>query len=184
MVTSEKITTIAPALLAAQMKMSAAVKGAENPFFKSKYADYTEVLKACKEALNSNDIIILQPHNAEKNTVETILLHSSGEFISSETRVVFDGMDAQKMGSAITYARRYGLQSLIALPAEDDDANSVSSKKHERYVDNNDTRPWLSEGEKKEFLLRIKNGEDVVEELKKFRMKNLFRTELLNAMGK
>lgn len=128
MKTSETIKTIAPALLKAQKLIGGATKGAANPFFKSKYADYGAVLEACKDHLNENGIMILQPHTANErgSFVETILIHESGEWVSSETQVICAKQnDPQALGSAITYARRYGLQSLLAMPAEDDDGESA-----------------------------------------------------------
>lgn len=127
MKTSPSINEISKALLAAQKSMGSATKDAKNPFFKSKYADYGAVLEACKDELNTNKITILQPHINEGGVdfVETILLHESGEYISSQTKIeVSKKNDPQSLGSAITYARRYGLQSLVALPAEDDDGES------------------------------------------------------------
>lgn len=128
MKTSESITTIAGALLKAQKEMEGAKKDSKNPFFKSKYSDFNSVLEAVKGPLNNNGISILQPHrvdcveNKQYMVVETILLHESGEFLSSETQVVVaKANDPQSLGSAQTYARRYGLQSLTALPSEDDD---------------------------------------------------------------
>lgn len=136
MKSSESITTIAKSLVKAQKEMEGAKKGAKNPFFKSKYADYNAVLEACKSSLNDEGITILQPHkmvidgDQQVAFVETILLHESGEFISSETKIeVSKKNDPQSLGSAITYARRYGLQSLVALPSEDDDGESAMSRK-------------------------------------------------------
>lgn len=135
MKTSESITKIAPALLAAQKEMEGAKKDSNNPFFKSKYADYNAVLEACKGPLNNNGISILQPHRIEITdsatfmVVETILLHESGEFISGETKVeVAKANDPQALGSSQSYARRYGLQSIVSLPSEDDDGNAGSGK--------------------------------------------------------
>lgn len=133
--TSEGIVEISKSLVKAQKEMSAAKKGASNPFFKSKYADFNSVLEACKDALNDNGITILQPHSliqlSEKEiaVVETILLHESGEFVSSQTKIeVAKQNDPQALGSAITYARRYGLQSLVSLPTSDDDGESAMSR--------------------------------------------------------
>jgi hypothetical protein len=132
MKTSESIKNIAVALLASQKLMGGAKKGASNPYFKSKYADLGSVLEACKELLNEAGVAILQPHSNRdgKNFVETILLHAaSGEWISSETEVVCSKQnDPQALGSAITYARRYGLQSLLSMPAEDDDGEGAMSR--------------------------------------------------------
>lgn len=127
MKTSSSVTNIVPALLKAQKLMGGAKKGASNPYFKSKYADLGSVLEACKELLNEHGVVIMQPHS--QHTVETVLWHESGEFISSETPVVCSKQnDPQALGSAITYARRYGLQSLLSMPAEDDDGEGAMSR--------------------------------------------------------
>lgn len=135
MKTSESIKAIAPALLKAQKEMEGAKKDSNNPFFKSKYSDFNAVLEACKGPLNDNEISILQPHrvdvlpNGTFMVVETILLHSSGEFISGETKVeVAKANDPQALGSAQSYAKRYGLQSIVALPSEDDDGETANGR--------------------------------------------------------
>lgn len=125
-VMSQSIKTIAGALLRAQRNMGAALKDAKNPFFKSKYADLNAVREASHPALNAEGIVVLQPivQNAfGRSFVRTLLLHESGEFIASDTEVVASKQnDPQAYGSAVSYARRYGLQSLVSLGAEDDDA--------------------------------------------------------------
>lgn len=133
MKTSPTIGKIAPALLSAQKLMGAATKGSANPYFKSKYADLGAVLESCKDLLNSNGVTILQPHLADERGkfVETLLLHESGEWISGETEIVCSKeSDPQAQGSAITYARRYGLQSLLSIPAEDDDGEAAMNRKN------------------------------------------------------
>jgi len=127
MKTSESIIKIVPALLEAQKAMGAAKKDAVNPYYHSSYADLGSVMETCKELLNKNNITVLQPIMG--TTVETILLHSSGEWMSSETPIVCKvEHDPQALGSAITYARRYGLQSMVFIPSADDDANTASNK--------------------------------------------------------
>ena len=131
MKTSESIKNIIPALLKAQASMGGAVKGSTNPYFKSKYADLGAVLEASKDLLNSNGITILQPHVTTEHGdfVETLLIHSSGEYVSSQTRIVVaKENDPQALGSAISYARRYSLQSLLSMPAEDDDGNVATNR--------------------------------------------------------
>lgn len=122
---------IATALLKAQKEMSNPKKTSANPFFKSKYADLNAVREACIPVLNENGISVIQPTITieGKNYVHTILLHESGETIESMTEIVFKQGDAQAQGSGITYARRYGLQSLVCLGADDDDGNGASGKK-------------------------------------------------------
>lgn len=130
MKTSESLAKFAPAFLKAQRKTGAAVKGSNNPFFKSRYADLGAVMEACKEALNEEGIAVLQPLGwdaVEGDYIETVLLHESGEYISDRTRILAP-KNMQDLGSASTYARRFGLQSMVFTPAEDDDGNSVSGK--------------------------------------------------------
>jgi hypothetical protein len=125
---SESITKVAAALVKAQSEMSNAKKGATNPFFKSKYADLNSIREAALPVLNAHGITIIQPTCVLDgvNYVETILLHESGEYISSLTQIVVDKVnDAQKHGSGLSYARRYALQSIVCLGAEDDDANAA-----------------------------------------------------------
>ena len=117
---------IIEALLKAQKEMGNAIKGANNPFFKSKYADLNSVREAVMPLLNENGILVLQPivHIDGKNFVKTILMHESGQTIESFTEILFKvSNDPQAQGSGITYARRYGLQSLVCIGADDDDGN-------------------------------------------------------------
>ncbi len=131
MKTSESLLKIAPALLAAQKKIGGAHKGATNPFFKSKYADLGAVMEACKEALNESKITVLQPIGTDEQGVyvETLLLHSSGEYISDRMLIAAKSANnPQDQGSAITYARRYSLQSMVFIPSEDDDGQRAASQ--------------------------------------------------------
>lgn len=125
---SESIAKISAALVKSQAEMSNAKKGSNNPFFKSKYADINSIREAALPVLNSHGITVIQPTCVVDgiNYVETILLHESGEYISSLTQIVVDKVtDAQKHGSGLSYARRYALQSIVCLGAEDDDANAA-----------------------------------------------------------
>lgn len=131
---------IIEALLNAQQDMSNAVKSTTNPFFKSKYADLNSVREATIPLLNKNKIVVLQPmvHLEGKNFVKTILLHESGESIESFTEILFKQQnDAQAQGSGITYARRYGLQSLLCIGADDDDGNCASTEQKAKKQESN-----------------------------------------------
>lgn len=126
--TSPTITKIAAALVQAQSEMGNATKDAINPFFKKSYADLNAIREAVLPVLNRNGICAIQPTIVIDGCdfVETILLHNSGEFISSLTRIVVDKVnDAQRHGSGLSYARRYALQSIVNIGAEDDDANKA-----------------------------------------------------------
>lgn len=130
---SETIAKLAAALVKAQSELKAAKKDSANPFFKSKYADLNEVISVVKEPLLKNGIAFLQIVTVEG--VETTLLHESGEFISGVTPIVVaQANNPQALGSAITYARRYGLQSIVGLESEDDDAESAMGRNKQAAV--------------------------------------------------
>jgi Tfp pilus assembly protein PilZ len=136
---------IAKALLEAQKEMGNATKDSSNPFFKSKYADLNSIREACMPSLNKYGIVVLQPtvFIDGKNFIQTILLHESGQQIDCLTEIIYSKQnDAQSQGSGITYARRYGLQSLINVGAEDDDGNKASAKveKTEKQIDDKQSK--------------------------------------------
>lgn len=129
MIKSESITKISADLLKAQSEMSTPVKDAKNPYFNSKYVDLNAILDVSVKVLNDNNISLLQPvtNHDGRNYVQTLLLHSSGEFLGGETEIkAKNPNDPQAEGSGITYARRYGLQSLLGLGAEDDDGTAAN----------------------------------------------------------
>lgn len=127
MIRSESIANIAPAFLKAQKAMEAVIKDAKNPFFKSDYATLNAVMDTCKKPLNDNGIMILQPVNGDH--VETVLMHESGEFFASQTAlIVKEQNNPQSYGSSVSYARRYGLMSMLGLPADDDDAEGAMNR--------------------------------------------------------
>lgn len=128
---STSIKTLAPALAKAQAEMSGALKDAKNPFFKSNYADLNAVREACLPALMRHGFSVLQPtvNVNGQSFVRTLLLHESGEFISSDTLIVVAKQnDPQAQGSGISYARRYGLQSFLNVAAVDDDGESAMGR--------------------------------------------------------
>ncbi len=140
---SESITNLAKALVVAQAEIKTAKKDSANPFFKSKYADLSEVIDSVKEPLNKNGISFLQIVTTEG--VETMLLHTSGEFISGTTPVVVAKQnDPQALGSAITYAKRYGLQAITGLPTEDDDGEKAMNRAKQETTQTTNTRKFTS----------------------------------------
>jgi hypothetical protein len=129
MKTSESISKIAPALLAAQKQITFAAKDATNPHFKSKYADLPSVIDACKPALNSAGIAFMQTagESADARLVLTTrLLHESGEWIEGTASCPLPKSDPQGFGSAMTYLRRYGMAAIVGLYQEDDDGNGAA----------------------------------------------------------
>ena len=126
---SESIKELAAAFVVAHAAIEGAVKDKTNPHFRSKYADLGNVVDAIKPHLSSNGLAFVQvPHEStESANVETILLHKSGEWLSlGVVTVPVSKADAQGYGSALTYARRYGLMSGFGVAPEDDDVNAAA----------------------------------------------------------
>ena len=126
--TSENINELATALSNCQGEMGAAGKDAENPFFSSKYADVSSVLAAIKKPLADNGLSFVQTPLYKDNEagVATRLMHVSGQWMESTLLLPVLKADPQGVGSVITYSRRYALQSILGVPAADDDGNAVS----------------------------------------------------------
>lgn len=128
---SESIGKLALALSKAQGAMKGAKKDAKNPHLRSKYADLESCWDACREQLSENEISVIQmPQPVDgKLFLVTTLAHSSGESISGTIPIIYGDSKGltpmQAMGSALTYARRYGLCCLVGISPEDDDGESA-----------------------------------------------------------
>ena len=125
------MSNIAKAFIAAKQAFGPALKDKINPAFRSKYADLSACLEAVDAALLANGIALYQEtfEDTAGVTVETVLLHESGETIrSGRLHVPASKQDPQGYGSALTYARRYSLMTCCGIAAEDDDGNAVSRK--------------------------------------------------------
>ena len=120
---------IAAALAAAQSEMGKALKSANNPHFRSKYADLASVMDACLPSLNAHGIAVVQPtiDDERGRYVETVLIHgdSDGE-LRCRVPLIVQKNDMQGYGSAVTYARRYGLMAMAGIAPEDDDGNAAA----------------------------------------------------------
>jgi len=124
---------ISTALVKASTKIGGAVKDKTNPHYKSKYADLSSVIEAIKPALAENGLTFVQQFKDAEDGVciETVIIHESGETLATgHLYVPATKKDAQGYGSAITYARRYSLQTAFGVPAEDDDGNAASKNGH------------------------------------------------------
>ena len=129
---SESIAKLATALSIVQGKLTHAKKDSANPFFKSKYADLESVWDACRSLLAENGLAVMQfPGEFVDGTMSlnTVLTHSSGEFMSYLMSVPVTKPDAQGAGSALTYMRRYALAAVVGVVQADDDGNAASSPK-------------------------------------------------------
>ncbi len=127
---SDEIKQIASALSKASSSIKPALKSAENPFFKSSYADLKEIDHACRSALTENELAISQvtiPIDGIPFLV-TILMHSSGEWIKSYYPITYDKSTPQAIGSGVTYARRYSLAAICNVVTEDDDGEAATKR--------------------------------------------------------
>jgi len=136
---SESIGELAAALSKVQAKIRPAAVNASNPFFHSKYADLASVWDACRDPLAANGLAVVQTMAeapAGHVAVDTLLTHTSGQWVRGRLVMPLTKADPQAAGSAITYARRYSLAAIVGVVAdEDDDANSAThgSAKPERH---------------------------------------------------
>ena len=119
------------ALAKAQSEVENAVKGSTNPHFKSKYADLAEVLNTVRPVFAANGLSIIQipSFDGAMASVTTCLAHSKGGTITGVSSCVPAKTDAQGIGAATTYLRRYSLASVCGVAQEDDDGQSAAHTK-------------------------------------------------------
>lgn len=134
---SEQIGELAKALAQAQADLKPVKKECENPFFKSKYADLASVWEALKPFHTHGIAITQMPFDAGEGMIgiTTQLTHESGQWIAGSLALPVSKDDAQGVGSAITYARRYSLSCMTGVVAEDDDDGNqaTQAKPAQRY---------------------------------------------------
>ena len=127
-------------LAAVKKEIGAISKDSTNPFFKSKYFDINGLLKHVEPLLDKNGLLLLQPIT-DGLVCSQIIDVENGEKVESSIQMA-SLSDPQKMGSMITYYRRYTLQSLLGLQAEDDDANAASKASQAPE------KKWVNKGDK------------------------------------
>ena len=127
MKTSNEINEIAKALSLAQSEMSGATKQSTNPFYKSNYSDLASVMQAISLPFSAHGLCFVQgaEANEQRVSVTTRIIHTSGQWLEATTELPPTKADAQGWGSAITYAKRYGLQALCGVPSVDDDGQEA-----------------------------------------------------------
>jgi len=133
---SPTIGKLVEAISKAALNFDPVLKDSENPAYRSKYADLPTVIDATRKYLAAEGVAVIQmphaefgPDDAKMLTLTTMLAHSSGEWMASDLTLpamMRDRFDAQSVGSAITYARRYGLAAMTNVAQEDDDGNRAA----------------------------------------------------------
>ncbi len=132
---SDQLNELAAALAKAQATMRPAVKDAANPFFKSRYADLQSVIEAAHAALSEHGLSVSSVTDTDEQgnmMLCTYLLHSSGQWMCGRYPVEPVKRDPQGIGSAISYARRYALMSIVNLATSDDDAEAAMGRNDDR----------------------------------------------------
>ena len=131
---SNSIGKLAAAMVAAQMEMEHAHKDGENPHFGNTFASLPVVIDATRPILNKHGLAVIQLPGFEDGvaTVETILAHESGEWLSGVSGAPIQKQDPQGVGSALTYLRRYSLAALCNIGQDDDDGTAAGRKPTEK----------------------------------------------------
>jgi hypothetical protein len=166
-------TNIYSKLLKVQTEIGAISKDTKNPFYNSKYFDINSLLRQVMPLLQKQQLVLIQP--IQDGQVKSVIIDTEGGSVES-TMFLPDINDPQKLGSAITYYRRYTLQSLLALQAEDDDGNATVNQVSEVQKD------WLNENtpEFSKAIEYIKNGGKIQAIQAKYKLSKKVKEQLLN----
>lgn len=172
-----KITAPCNKLLEALSKMQGALdnakKESKNPYYNSKYADLATCLDALKKPMADNGLSVSQHCSFDGSNVScvSILGHSSGQMMVSTLTVPVTKKDAQGVGMAITYARRYAMSSIVGLAQADDDGEGAVTHENEEIEHDGNYA-----SEKQVSLIRsLLANSNIVEEsiLKRYQVANL-----------
>jgi len=134
---SEDIAELAKALCNAQKTDLFALTDKDNPFFKSKYADLSSVWNAARKPLTDNGLSVVQTtaEDTDGVIVETMLMHTSGQFITGKLKMVPEKKTPQGFGSAMTYARRYALAAIVGICPDDDDGEGAMKDREKKNAE-------------------------------------------------
>jgi hypothetical protein len=128
---SDTIAKLAAAVIKAAAELKNPAKDSVNPFYNSKYADLASVRDAVLPVLARHDLAVLQLPCELDNAaaLTTLLTHTSGEWVETTIKLRPVRNDPQGVGSALTYARRYALQAIAGVAAEDDDDGNAAGRR-------------------------------------------------------
>lgn len=184
--------TLSQSLIGFRDKIETVKKDADNPFFKSKYADLPSILEAIRKPLSECKLCITHKteYHEDNLILKTTLTAEDGNFIESFFPVF--GSKPQEVGSSMTYARRYNLQALLDIPTDDDDGNAGNSAKPIKKTTTTTAgavstdKPWYNSFEKEKGLIEdaILRGDvtpqgaiDRLEE--KYKVNSIIKSEIL-----
>lgn len=174
---SEKIIELTKGLAKFHSLVGKIKKDAKNPFFKSNYASLSHILEEVSGPLQESGLVVTQFPNGSGLT--TILIHAnSGEYLQATYEMpVAKANDPQALGSAISYARRQSVSSILSLQIDDDDAEGAMKQVR------NTEKPWLNKGEQLDRAFEyLKGGGTMAEIEKKYSISKEIRQSLNQAM--
>ena len=163
---SDSIAEIAAAMAKAQACLRPAKKDSVNPHYKSRYADLASVMEACRDALAANDLSVVQaPLDTMPGyaSLETMILHKSGEWLATTASCKLSRDDAQGYGSALTYLRRYCLAAMLGIAQDDDDGETASRRSDETPKTQRQSPPNHAR-ELADLSVRLKTLKDIEKE--------------------
>ena len=166
-----KETSINEKLFNLQQEIGTISKDASNPFYKSKYFDINSLIKQLQPLLKKHRLLLLQPIEEDMVVSKLLCIDGTGGVVSGLK--LPEITDPQKLGSCITYYRRYTLSSLLGLQSEDDDGNTASNKAVEE-------QKWLNQNtpEYSKAIEFIKGGGSVEAIKSKYKVSKKVQDEL------
>ena len=172
---SDNISNLSKALASFHSLVGKIGKDAKNPFFKSSYASLPHILTEIQEPLEKSGLIITQ--FPDETGLTTMLIHSeTGEYLEATYLMpVAKANDPQALGSAISYARRYAVSSILSLKIDDDDAEGAMKSVRQPE----DSRPWLNKGEQLDKAMEyLRSGGDIKTIESKYRLSKEIKSNL------
>ena len=162
------------ALAKAQAEMQTAGTNSSNPFFKSKYADFTEIVRASRPALAANGLCVIQRiiTATDGMTLCTTLGHSSGQYIDSEMRISPAKSDVQSLGSYISYLKRYQYAAICGVTISDEDNDGETDmqeiRTQERSIETQRIKPdieRITSEQHEQLQMELKDHPKIAEDL-------------------
>lgn len=183
MKTSDQINEIAKAMAKIQNEMRPASKSAKNPFFKSTYSDIASIWDSFRDPMTKYEVTVWQDVISTETNVSVLtrLVHSSGQWVEfGPITIPLVKKDAQAVGSAISYAKRYALSASIGVVSgeEDDDGESAVGRGKSAY----DTKPTQVQPDAKVDEMECMTLEDLFSKTDETFQKN-FSTHMKNVWG-
>lgn len=172
---SEHIHELAAALAKAQGEFEVAELNNNNPFFKSRYADFKSIVQASRPALSKNGLSVIQDLITEDGAtmLYTVLMHTSGQYIESRMRVTPVKNDIQSLSSYNTYLKRMAYASLVGVVAGDEDDDGEEAMERSKTPMSNKYEPSkssvqvVSREEYDQLILEIGDHEDIADKMLK-----------------